>query len=80
MGIYGSPKKNCLNCRFARFKQEGYSNYTVEGTTFECMINKHPDGKFDQWYGDEPRLHWALWCEKYQEGTPIKLSVEREVM
>lgn len=42
--------KKCENCRFARFKDEGYSNYTVEGTTFECMINKHPDGKFDRWY------------------------------
>ena len=68
--------KKCESCRFARFKDEGYSNYTVEGTTFECLINKHPDGKFDRWYGEDGRLYWALWCKTYEAGTPIRLCVD----
>ncbi len=67
--------KKCDNCRFARFKEEGYSEWTIEGVSFECMVNEHPDGKFDRWYGEDGRLHWALWCKKYESGTPIKLGV-----
>jgi len=44
------------------------------------MVNKHPDGKFDRWYNDEARLHWALWCDQYQHGTPIHISVEGDIL
>jgi len=75
---WNSERKNCGNCRFAKFKDEGYSNWTVTGTTFECMVDKHPDGKFDRWYTDE-RLHWALWCKSYEEGNPIHIGVEGDI-
>jgi len=44
----------------------------------ECMVDKHPDGKFDRWYTDE-RLHWALWCKNYAEGKPIHIGVEGDI-
>jgi len=77
--MWGQEKKNCSNCRFAKFQDEGYSNWTVEGTSFECMVNKHPDGKFDRWYGEDGRLHWALWCDHYENGNPIHMSVEGDL-
>lgn len=68
--------KTCENCRLAKFKDEGYSNYTVEGTSFACLINVHPDGTFDRWYGTDKRLEWALQCKNYALGTPIWLCVD----
>ena len=74
--MWGEAKKNCSNCRF---EDVGYSNSTVEGTSFECLVNKHPYGKFDRWYETDGRLHWALWCEYYESGKPIHIAVEGDL-
>ncbi len=68
--------ESCLSCKFAIFQEEGYSNYTVEGTMFHCALNKHPDGDFDRWYGEDKRLDYV--CDSYQVGSPIEMDVERE--
>jgi hypothetical protein len=69
-------KSTCSNCEYAIFHDYGYSNYTVEGTTFYCAINKHPDGAFDRWYGESERLQFAEECDSFTEGDPIELDVE----
>jgi len=69
--------KTCNECRFALMQEFGYSNYTVEGTTFHCMLQEHPDGEFDRWYGTDTRLQYAEKCEKYEEGDPDILDVEQ---
>ena len=70
----------CDKCRHGKLKQYGYSSYTVEGTTFSCVLEQHPDGKFDRWYGEDKRLKYANKCKHYREGEPIKIGVDGELM
>lgn len=51
-----SDEKNCLNCRFAVHEDFGYSNYTVEGTTFHCGKRLHPDVWIDVDHENEAHL------------------------
>lgn len=68
--------KNCDKCKNCVLWDYGYSNYTVEGTTFYCAKNIHPDKSFDHFYGEEPKLLYAEQCSEYEEGQGISLSVE----
>lgn len=69
---------NCENCKYCVLQDNGYSNYTVEGTDFECRKNVHPNGSFDRWYGDDARLEYAKKCEAYKYGPSIAMDVEHE--
>lgn len=69
--------KSCNDCRFAIMTDFGYSNYTVEGTTFLCGKNLHPHGEFDRWYGEETRLQYAEECIGYEGGGAIFIDVDR---
>ncbi|RZN09670.1 hypothetical protein CWO91_16715 [Bradyrhizobium genosp. SA-3] len=71
-------KPSCNNCRWAIMRDYGYSNYTVEGTTFSCAQRLHPGGDFDRWYGRDERLEHAHKCEKYGEGEPLEFDVDGE--
>ena len=71
-------EQNCSGCKFAVFIDEGYSNYTVEGTEFFCGKNVHPDGHFDRWYGKDKRLEFAQNCPKFEGGLPIEMDVEKD--
>ena len=68
---------SCNTCKYAVYKDYGYSNYTVEGTDFECAMNAHPSGTFDRFYGKAKELEFGLTCKKWQEGEPIQMDVER---
>lgn len=70
--------RKCADCRLCKMQDTGYSNWTVEGTTVECMVNAHPDGSFDRWYGDDYRMHYANWCPQFQRGGAVHISVEGE--
>ena len=70
--------KNCNHCRYAVMRDYGYSDWTVEGTYFSCALNMHPEGKFDRWYGEDPRLEFAENCERYSYGDPLWMSVSGE--
>jgi len=69
---------NCADCKFCMFIDEGYSNYTVENTVFECAREKHPDGTFDRFYGTDPRLEYANQCEAFEAGECIEMDVDHE--
>lgn len=70
--------KSCNKCKFAVFQDYGYSNYTVEGTNFECRKNAHPEGDFDRFYGVDERLNYAEKCEGYVEDESIEMDCDRE--
>lgn len=70
--------KTCEGCKFALFDDFGYSNYTVEGTTFHCLKTLHPDGQFDRFYGGNPQLNFAEKCSGFFGGDPVCLDVDRE--
>lgn len=72
--------QTCNECKFAIFKDHGYSNYTVEGIHFTCAIKKHPDvvteEGFDRYYGTDERLNYAEKCLEFTVGDPISICVE----
>lgn len=72
--------KNCSDCKFALFHDYGYSNWTVEGTDFHCLKEKHPDGSFDRFYLTDGRLGYAEKCQAFVKGDPVNLDVDMEEM
>ncbi len=68
----------CESCSNCVLQDSGYSNYTVEGTEFSCLVNAHPNGSFDRWYGENDLLKYAIGCPKYSEGGAILLDVDGE--
>lgn len=68
--------KTCRDCQFAVFRDYGYSDYTVEGTEFNCAKQLHLDGEFEPTFDDDKRLKYADECKGFKEGKPIDLWVE----
>ncbi len=66
----------CTECRHALLQDEGYSNYTVEGTTFSCKLELNPHGSFDRFYGVDKRLAFAEQCTSFAEGDVEHHDVE----
>lgn len=73
-------KRNCSECRFAIFRDYGYSNWTVEGTQFMCAKRLHPDDSFDRFYNVNPKLEYAEKCDGFVEGIPVDMDVDEEKM
>lgn len=71
---------SCLRCVNAVFQDEGYSNYTVENTSFGCLRERHPSGIFDRWYGKDDRFDYAAQCSSFEAGDPIEMDVDHETV
>ncbi len=71
-------KKTCMDCKWRLSVDEGYSNYTVENTTFHCLKKLHPDMPFDEFYGEDKRLDFAQQCSGYVAGEGTGLDVDRD--
>jgi len=69
---------DCTDCKYCVEQDYGYSNYTVEGTEVDCLLNLNPKFPIDRWYGKEPSLEYAGSCTKYTEGPHIQLDVDGE--
>lgn len=72
--------RTCLECRHCAQMDYGYSNYTVEGTEVACMLDVHPDGTFDRFYGVEKKLTFAAVCQRFEEGEGFELDCDRETL
>jgi len=70
--------KSCNDFKYALFEDHGYSNYTVEGTTFRCGLKLHDVEEFDRFYGEDERLNFAENCSGYKIGQSIEMDVEKE--
>lgn len=70
--------KKCTECVYSMCQDFGYSNWTVEGSTFSCTKGLHPDGSFDRWYGTDKRLSFAENCTTFLRGDGIDLDVDLE--
>lgn len=71
-------QQNCSICKFGIFQQEGYSNWTVDGVSFYCALDAHPEDGFDAWYQTDDRLNFGAECVIYTEGQAINMDVDRE--
>lgn len=72
-------QRTCEGCFWAVLEDSGYSNYTVEGTEFSCILDKHPNGTFDRFYGEDKRLEYAASCPSYFPFPPLVIDVDKEV-
>lgn len=70
--------RTCEDCKFCILEDTGYSNYTVEGTDFNCAKKLHPDGVFDRFYGEEDKMKFAQKCSEFEKGNKIEIDVEGE--
>ena len=67
----------CTDCRYCILKDYGYSNYTVEGTTVDCLKNKNPDFPKDRFYGKEPAIAYADQCDTFSAGESVTVDCDR---
>jgi len=51
--------KRCCNCRYSLTEDNGYSNWTVEGTDIDCLKKLNPSFPVDAWYGECPEGKFA---------------------
>lgn len=72
------PIKKCTECKYCVRADEGYSNWTVEGTTVDCLLGLNKNLPKDEFYGEEDALLFASECKMYVEGEGPYLDVERE--
>ncbi len=56
----------------------GYSNYTVEGTNADCLLDMNPYFPTDNWYGDADAHDFANVCPRFKEGDPIEVDVDHD--
>lgn len=69
-------KVNCTECAWLVKTDAGYSNYTVEETHLECLMDKHPLLPATATWQDEGLL--GVECSSYRKGTPAHLDVDLE--
>lgn len=63
----------CSKCKFFCSEDFGYSNYTVEGTTYSCLKKQFEDSEdSDVKFADES-------CQKFEKGEPWYLDVDGEM-
>lgn len=62
----------CSKCKFLCAADFGYSNYTVEGTTYSCLKKQFEDSD------DSDVLFANESCQKFEKGEPWYLDVDGE--
>lgn len=68
----------CSKCKYSILEDNGYSNYTVEGTDIGCLKGLNPKFPVDAWYGECPEGEFAQTCPSFTEGESVSVDVERE--
>lgn len=70
----------CSDCTYRITRDTGYSNYTVEGTSFNCALGLHPNAPFDNFYGEAPEMKFAESCSSFKHGDGLEIDVEQEAL
>lgn len=77
-----SAGKQCTDCMFQVTGDAGYSNWTVEETTYGCLLNKHPKlpkiGSYTWETEHTKTMAFASKCDSYSEGKRIELDVDHD--
>ena len=59
-------------------QDDGYSNWTVEGTTANCLLKLNPSFPDDSFYGKAASLQFAQTCSRFSHGDPVTVDVDHE--
>jgi hypothetical protein len=73
-----TPVHKCTDCRYCVQQDEGYSNYTVEGTKCDCLLMLNKNFPVDRFYNEDSALLFASECEMFDEGDGPHLDVDME--
>lgn len=68
----------CDDCKFCVLEDYGYSNYTVEGTNADCILEMNPWFPDDHRWGESDSMAFANVCPRFKEGGAIEIDVDRE--
>ena len=68
----------CTECKYCIAEAYGYSNYTVEGTSADCLLGLNADMPVDRAWGIEPALDFAAQCARFTAGDPVSVDCDRE--
>ena len=68
----------CIECRFCILQDEGYSNWTVEGQSADCLLSLNPHFPDDTFYGQASSLLFAEKCPSFAKGDPVLVDVDQE--
>lgn len=68
----------CDECKFCKLEDYGYSNWTVEGTNIDCILNLNPMFPADKRWGESSEAAYANECLRYSKGSPIEIDVDQE--
>ena len=68
----------CDECKWCVLEDYGYSNYTVEGTGADCLLDLNPDLPADHRWGEASALAFANVCPRFKEGNPLLVDVETD--
>lgn len=71
-------EKVCTACTFCKSRDYGYSNYTVDGTNYECLFDIVAFGDEETQEGREKKNRTAETCQFYREGTGIYIDCDGE--
>jgi hypothetical protein len=68
----------CNECKWCVLEDYGYSNYTVEGTNAECLLDMNPAFPVDMGWGLTEEIDFANVCPRFKEGAPIEVDVDHD--
>jgi hypothetical protein len=68
----------CTDCKYCIERDYGYSNWTVEGTSADCLLSLNPAMPVDRAWGLEPQLDFATQCAKFTKGEPVSVDCDQE--
>lgn len=78
--VYKALFHKCSDCHNRITRDTGYSNYTVEGTSFNCALGLHPQAPFDNFYGEAKEMNFAESCSQFKYGDGLEIDVEEEAL
>lgn len=71
---------NCDNCKYRILLDNGYSNWTVEGTDIDCAKSLNPHFPMDRYYGEIKECKFGDTCKDFEDGDCIAhFDVDGEV-
>jgi hypothetical protein len=68
----------CTDCKYCIEEDYGYSNYTVEGTSADCLLGLNASMPVDRGWGTEPALDFAAQCQRFTKGDSVQVDCDRE--
>lgn len=68
-------KLPCDDCKWHILQDDGYSNWTVMGTTSHCLLGKREP--VDHWWGEPPELD-GFECKVFDRGQGFHFDVDCE--